>query len=218
MMYQRTESEYFTAKRKAARQLGVEYRHRPGDLPSNREIRDEIQVMARMHEGDSRTEKLRREILGALAAAAPANKDVIGLIRHAARTPMGPPGPRAHAAGLLLKIGGELALEELLADAREEVLDQVISAASENPAMKFRNTLIVLILLAIVGGYAYIVGNYSKPEEPQSLLGVACPLTVWEDTLRGRRPSAGFLVRLPVAGGMQGGRRRQLVVGRFRED
>ena len=35
LMYERQESEYFTAKRKAARQLGVEYKFRPGDLPSN---------------------------------------------------------------------------------------------------------------------------------------------------------------------------------------
>ena len=56
MMYHRTETEYFTAKRKAARQLGVEYRHRPGDLPSNQEIRDQIQAMARMHEGPKRLE------------------------------------------------------------------------------------------------------------------------------------------------------------------
>ncbi len=59
MMYHRTESEYFTAKRKAARQLGVEYRHRPGDLPSNKDIRDQIQAMARMHEGPKRLEHLR---------------------------------------------------------------------------------------------------------------------------------------------------------------
>jgi hypothetical protein len=58
LMYQRTESEYFTAKRKAARQLGVAYRFRPGDLPSNREIRDQIQAMARMHEGPKRLEHL----------------------------------------------------------------------------------------------------------------------------------------------------------------
>src|ERR1700735_3405468 len=45
MMYHRTETEYFTAKRKAARQLGVEYRHRPGDLPSNKDIREQIQAM-----------------------------------------------------------------------------------------------------------------------------------------------------------------------------
>ncbi|QEH38095.1 multifunctional tRNA nucleotidyl transferase/2'3'-cyclic phosphodiesterase/2'nucleotidase/phosphatase [Aquisphaera giovannonii] len=66
MMYQRLETEYFTAKRKAAKQLGVEYRHRPGDLPSNREIRDEIQAMARMHEGPKRLEKLRDMRLDAL--------------------------------------------------------------------------------------------------------------------------------------------------------
>jgi hypothetical protein len=59
MMYQRTESEYFTAKRKAAGQLGVEYRFRPADLPSNAEIRDQIQAMARMHEGDARLTRLR---------------------------------------------------------------------------------------------------------------------------------------------------------------
>src|SRR6185437_3619405 len=59
LMYQRTESEYFTAKRKAARQLGLEYRFRPGDLPSNREIRDQIQAMARIHEGPKRLVHLR---------------------------------------------------------------------------------------------------------------------------------------------------------------
>ncbi len=59
MMYQRLETEYFTAKRKAAKQLGVEYRYKPGDLPSNKEIRDQIQAMARMHEGEKRLGKLR---------------------------------------------------------------------------------------------------------------------------------------------------------------
>ncbi len=59
LMYHRAESEYFTAKRKAAGQLGVEYRFRPGDLPSNSEIRDQIQVMARIHEGPGRLEHLR---------------------------------------------------------------------------------------------------------------------------------------------------------------
>ena len=59
LMYQRTETEYFTAKRKAARQLGVEYRYRPADLPTNREIRDQIQAFARVHEGPKRQTKLR---------------------------------------------------------------------------------------------------------------------------------------------------------------
>ena len=66
LMYHRTETEYFTAKRKAARQLGVEYRHRPGDLPSNKEIRDQIQSMARMHEGPKRLETLRDMRIDAL--------------------------------------------------------------------------------------------------------------------------------------------------------
>src|SRR3974377_1364170 len=66
LMYDRTESEYFTAKRKAARQLGVEYRYRPSDLPSNREIRDQIQAMARMHEGPKRLEHLHDMRLEAL--------------------------------------------------------------------------------------------------------------------------------------------------------
>jgi predicted nucleotidyltransferase len=66
LMYHRTETEYFTAKRKVARQLGVEYRHRPGDLPSNKEIRDQIQAMARMHEGPKRLETLRDMRLDAL--------------------------------------------------------------------------------------------------------------------------------------------------------
>jgi predicted HD phosphohydrolase/predicted nucleotidyltransferase len=71
MMYHRTESEYFTAKRKAARQLRVEYRHRPADLPSNREIRDQIQAMARMHEGPKRLETLRDMRVDALRLMRP---------------------------------------------------------------------------------------------------------------------------------------------------
>ncbi|HLN26676.1 MAG TPA: HD domain-containing protein [Gemmataceae bacterium] len=54
LMYERAESEYYTAKRKAAKRLcrrGV----KPEDLPSNAEIRDQIQVFARIHEGERRT-------------------------------------------------------------------------------------------------------------------------------------------------------------------
>jgi predicted nucleotidyltransferase len=58
MMYAREESEYFTAKRKAARQLGVEYRFHPGDLPSNGEIRDQIAALATLYEGDRRQDNL----------------------------------------------------------------------------------------------------------------------------------------------------------------
>src|SRR5215210_4302342 len=58
LMYERVESEYFTAKRKAAKRLcrrGV----KPSDLPSNAEIRDQIQTFARIHEGKRQTENLR---------------------------------------------------------------------------------------------------------------------------------------------------------------
>src|SRR5712691_7186400 len=65
LMYERAESEYYTAKRKAAKRLcrgGV----KPEDLPSNAEIRDQIQVFARIHEGDKRTAHLREMRLEAL--------------------------------------------------------------------------------------------------------------------------------------------------------
>lgn len=65
LMYERVESEYYTAKRKAAKRLfrkGV----KPEDLPSNAEIRDPIQVFARIHEGEQRTKHLRDMRLEAL--------------------------------------------------------------------------------------------------------------------------------------------------------
>ena len=65
LMYERVESEYFTAKRKAAKRLcrrGV----KPEDLPSNAEIREQIQLFARMHEGEQRTRHLRDMRLEAL--------------------------------------------------------------------------------------------------------------------------------------------------------
>lgn len=66
MMYERAETEYFTAKRKAARRLGLDERGHPGDLPSNREIREQIDLLARMHEGEERTRSLRLMRLDAL--------------------------------------------------------------------------------------------------------------------------------------------------------
>ena len=65
LMYERIESEYYTAKRKAAKRLcrgGV----KPSDLPSNSEIRDQIQLFARLHEGDRRTQHLKEMRLEAL--------------------------------------------------------------------------------------------------------------------------------------------------------
>src|SRR5438270_1636011 len=65
LMYERVESEYFTAKRKAAKRL-CRRGCKPEDLPSNAEIRDQIQLFARIHEGDKRTEHLRAMRLEAL--------------------------------------------------------------------------------------------------------------------------------------------------------
>lgn len=65
LMYERRETEYFRAKQKAAQHV-----HRgwvkPADLPSNAEIRDEIQALARMHEGEARHHHLRDMRLEAL--------------------------------------------------------------------------------------------------------------------------------------------------------
>lgn len=58
MMYLREEREYFTAKRKAAAQLGLRSGTFFRDLPSNAQIREEIDLLARLHEGESRTGNL----------------------------------------------------------------------------------------------------------------------------------------------------------------
>ena len=57
LMYARQETEYYRAKRKAARKLGRGW-VKTSDLPSNAEIRDEIQRFAWMYEGESRLENL----------------------------------------------------------------------------------------------------------------------------------------------------------------
>src|SRR5438270_8315531 len=82
LMYERVESEYYTAKRKAAKRLcrrGV----KPEDLPSNAEIRDQIQVFARIHEGDKRTENLcdmRLEALRLMRLLRPFRPRLIGSV------------------------------------------------------------------------------------------------------------------------------------------
>ena len=65
LMYERLESEYYTAKRKAAKRL-CRQGCKPEDLPSNAEIRELIQVFARMHEGEKRKEHLKEMRLEAL--------------------------------------------------------------------------------------------------------------------------------------------------------
>ncbi|MGQ0634983.1 MAG: HD domain-containing protein [Planctomycetaceae bacterium] len=58
LMYVRQESEYYRAKLRAAKKINRGW-VKPKDLPSNAEIRDQIQHFARLHEGDSRTANLR---------------------------------------------------------------------------------------------------------------------------------------------------------------
>jgi predicted HD phosphohydrolase/predicted nucleotidyltransferase len=65
LMYRRQESEYYRAKQKAARRICRGW-VKPADLPSNAEIRDEIQSLARLYEGEHRTENLREMRLEAL--------------------------------------------------------------------------------------------------------------------------------------------------------
>lgn len=64
-MYDREETEYLRAKLKAARRV-ARGDFKPSDLPSNREIREQILTWARLHEGDRRTENLRDMRLEAL--------------------------------------------------------------------------------------------------------------------------------------------------------
>ncbi|HZZ72450.1 MAG TPA: HD domain-containing protein [Pirellulales bacterium] len=65
LMYARQESEYLRAKQKAAKRCCAGW-IKPCDLPSNREIRDQIQVFARTLEGEDRTTQLREMRLEAL--------------------------------------------------------------------------------------------------------------------------------------------------------
>ena len=65
LMYDRSESEYFTAKKKAAKRICRGY-IKPGDLPSNTEVRELVQLFARTHEGESRTKNLQQMRLRAL--------------------------------------------------------------------------------------------------------------------------------------------------------
>ncbi len=60
MMYQGSESEYYTAKRKAARQIGVGKQASRSDLPSNAEVRDSILRQASLLEGEKRLENLQQ--------------------------------------------------------------------------------------------------------------------------------------------------------------
>ena len=65
LMYERQEAEYYRAKMKAARRICQGW-VKPADLPSNAEIRDEIQAFARVYEGQQRSDNLQAMRLEAL--------------------------------------------------------------------------------------------------------------------------------------------------------
>ncbi len=65
LMYDRQESEYYRAKMKAAKRICQGW-VKPADLPSNAEIRDEVQSFARLIEGDSRDKELRNMRVAAI--------------------------------------------------------------------------------------------------------------------------------------------------------
>ncbi|MBB75078.1 MAG: tRNA adenylyltransferase [Planctomycetaceae bacterium] len=65
LLYRRQESEYLRAKLKAARRVHKGW-VKPADLPSNAEIRDEVQALARLYEGRQRTQNLQDMRLEAL--------------------------------------------------------------------------------------------------------------------------------------------------------
>lgn len=65
LIYRRHESEYYRAKLKAARRICRGW-IKPADLPSNVEIRDEVQALARLYEGEQRDDDLREMRLEAL--------------------------------------------------------------------------------------------------------------------------------------------------------
>jgi len=65
LMYFREETEYYRAKQKAAKRLCKDW-IKPSDLPTNAEIRDEVQTLARIYEGSSRVDDLLQMRLIAL--------------------------------------------------------------------------------------------------------------------------------------------------------
>jgi hypothetical protein len=82
LMYSREESEYYTAKKKAAQQACKGW-VKPADLPSNVEIRDQIQAFARMFEGAARTDNqlaMRLSALAMMRRLAPFRPRLIGSV------------------------------------------------------------------------------------------------------------------------------------------
>ena len=90
LMYSRNQTEYYRAKLKAAKRLCKGW-VKPSELPTNAEIRDEIQRMANLFEGSSRFDRLREmrvealrvmRLLGKPAGGKPAGTQNVRIERH----------------------------------------------------------------------------------------------------------------------------------------
>lgn len=81
LMYTREVSEYFTAKQKAARRVYKGW-VKPADLPTNAEIREQVQVLARLHDGPqgSRLLEMRMRGLWWLQRLTPFHPRLIGSV------------------------------------------------------------------------------------------------------------------------------------------
>ncbi|MCG8651113.1 MAG: HD domain-containing protein [Pirellulales bacterium] len=83
LMYSREVSEYYVAKQKAARRVHKGW-VKPADLPTNAEIREQVQLLARLHEGaDSHRQRLLEMRLRAvwwLKRLAPFHPRLIGSV------------------------------------------------------------------------------------------------------------------------------------------
>ncbi|HVJ82582.1 MAG TPA: hypothetical protein VNC50_16045 [Planctomycetia bacterium] len=121
LMYHREESEYGSAKRKAARSLGL--RFRPKDLPSSREIENHLETIVKMLGIPPRVPSLREAKVETLR----------WLRRFGLRSPLAILPIPAPSAGVP-EIECEGALEPLLAELRAERVDYRLESPREDSA------------------------------------------------------------------------------------
>ncbi len=83
LMYSREVTEYYHAKQKASRRITKGW-VKPADLPTNAEIREQVQLLARLHEGaegrDERLYKMRLRAKWWLTRLAPFHPRIIGSV------------------------------------------------------------------------------------------------------------------------------------------
>ena len=142
MMYERRETEYYRAKMKAGKRLCHGW-VKPRDLPSNAEIRDEIQRMAWLFEGDARFDKLRNMRIQALR--------IMHLLKHCRPKIFG-----STLTGVFL-----LGVLTLRAHSRGTVVGIVASMATLIAIRNLENNPIPGILTSAVGVLTCVAVGYS---------------------------------------------------------